>query len=98
MTDTTERLLRLEPTILDGVPWWPLRAVCNALRIPSPGTAAALIDPAHKRRVISRPRDWKMKRSVCLIDRQGVERLVIRYGGTTPRRDLLAALDATAGQ
>lgn len=98
MTDTTERLSRLKPTILDGVPWWPLRAVCDALRISNPNDAAALIDPAHKWRLIITPRDWRMRKTVGLIDRQGVERLVIRYGGTTPRRDLLAALDATAGQ
>ena len=60
MIDTTDRLRALEPTILDGVPWWPLRAVCNALRISNPSAAAALIDPAHRladeaKRVPDRP-------------------------------------------
>ena len=92
------RLTDIEPTVLDGAPWWPLRAVCDALRTVDYNGAARLIDAGHKRRVITQPKDWRMRKCCCLIDRRGVERLVIRYCREIPRAAVMAALDARAKQ
>ena len=96
MTSAIDRLAAIEPTAIDGKPWWPLRAVCDALRTMDYAAAARLIDAGHKRRVITRAMDWRMKQSRCLIDRAGVERLVIRYCREAPRAAVMAALDARA--
>ena len=95
--DTVERIGRVRPTLVeDGRGWWSLRAVCDALRCADYRAASALIPPEHKRRWNDSPRDWKRRKAWCLIDRQGVERLVIRYCYDAPRWAVMAALDAGA--
>ena len=97
MDDAAERLGRVRPTLVDGDgrAWWGYRAVCDALRVDY-RVGSKLIPPEHKRRWVQSPRDWRMKRSLCLLDRKGVEVLVIRYC-RSPRWAAMAALDATAG-
>lgn len=95
MNDTVERIGRVRPTVVeDGREWWSLRAVCDALRRSNYQAASALIPSEHKRRWKDSPRDWKRRKAWCLIDRQGVERLVIRYCHDAPRWVVMAALDA----
>ena len=89
-------LSNLEPRIIDGVPWWELRQVCEALRIPDVRAAGRLVEPPHKRYIVPTCRVWTMRRRVGIIDRRGVEILAIRYGGKTPRATLMAALNAEA--
>lgn len=97
MADTVARIGRVRPTLVeDGRGWWPLRGICDALRYMDYQAAAALIPPEHKRRWKDSPRDWKRKKAWCLIDRKGVERLVIRYCHDAPRWAVMAALDAGA--
>ena len=95
MDDAAERLGRVQPTLVDGDGrrWWPLRAVCDALRCPNYRAASMLVPAGHKRRWVQHARDWRLKQAVCLIDREGVERLVIRYS-PVPRWTMMAALDA----
>jgi hypothetical protein len=98
MDNTAVRLGRIRPTLVeDGQGWWPLRAVCDALRFMDYRTASALIPPKHKRRWKDSPKDWRRRKAWCLIDREGVERLVIRYCHDMPRWTVMAALDAGAG-
>lgn len=97
MADTVERIGRVRPTLVeDGRGWWSLRAICDALRRSDYQAASALIPSEHKRRWKDSPRDWKRKKAWCLIDRKGVERLVIRHCRDAPRAAVMAALDATA--
>lgn len=97
MDSTAARMGRLRPTVVeDGRGWWSLRAVCDALRC-EPRIASALIPSEHKKRWKTRPRDWRMRQAWCLIDRSGVERLVIRFCHDAPRWAAMAALDAGAG-
>ena len=98
MDNTAARLGRIRPTVVeDGRGWWPLRAVCDALRFMDYRTASALIPPEHKRRWKDSPQDWRRRKAWCLIDREGVERLVIRYCHDMPRWAVMAAFDAGAG-
>lgn len=89
---TVQRLAAIEPVELDGTPWWPLRAVCDALRLPDYSAAGRLVDARHKRKLLVCGRDWRMKKAVALIDRAGVERLVIRHVRDAPRAAVMAAL------
>jgi len=96
MAGTVERISRLRPALVeDGRAWWSLRAVCDALRHADYRAAGRLIPPEHKRKWLDTPRDWRMRRAWCLIDRQGVERLVLRYCHDAPRWAVMAAVDDT---
>jgi len=97
MADTVERIGRVRPTLVeDGRGWWSLRGVCDALRCADYRAASSLVPPGHKRRWKDSPRDWKRRKAWCLIDRQGVERLVIRYCHDAPRWAVMSTLDAGA--
>lgn len=99
MNDTVNRVGRVRPTVVeDGRGWWSLRGICDALRCMDYRAASTLIPPEHKRRWMDSPRDWKRRKAWCLIDRQGVERLVIRYCHDAPRWAVMATLDAGAMQ
>jgi hypothetical protein len=95
MDDMAKRFERIRPELVDrdGRRWWPLRTVCDALRCSNYRTASMLIPAGNKRRWIKHARDWRRKQAICLIDREGVERLVIRYSNA-PRWAVMAALDA----
>ena len=95
MDDMAKRFERIRPELVDrdGRRWWPLRAVCDALRCPNYRAASMLVPAGHKRRWVQHARDWRLKQAICLIDREGVERLVIRYS-PVPRWAVMAALDA----
>lgn len=97
MSDTVDRVGGIRPVLVeDGRGWWSLRAVCDALRRSDYQAASALIPPERKRRWKDSPRDWKRRKAWCLIDRKGVEWLVIRYCHDAPRWAVMAALDAGA--
>lgn len=85
------RVARIEPLILDGVAWYRFAEVCNALRVPV-RTCYGIVAPEHKRRhYIFR----KGYRSIVelLIDRKGVEQLVIRFC-REPRGEIMDHLSA----
>ena len=93
--DPRDLLRRIEPMEIDGRMWWRLKDICEALHIAHQNTAYALIGEANRRNIIERvDRFTKVKR--CVIDRDGVNRLAIRYGGTVPRCEIMAALDETS--
>lgn len=97
VSDTVDRVGRIRPVLVeDGRGWWPLRAVCDALRHMDYRAASLLIPPEHKRRWRDKARDWRRRRAWCLIDRRGVELLVLRYCRDAPRWEIMDALDASA--
>jgi hypothetical protein len=91
MSDTIERLERLAPLWIDGKAWWRQADVRWALRVPMNASLSALVPPEHRRTIAAG--QWPHHKRVGLIDRAGVEKLILRYGGRTPRAALLAALD-----
>ena len=94
MTDTCARLERLSPQKLEDRFWWRQADILRALRAPSSARVYALVPPEHRKRLTVG--QWPMKKTIGLVDRVGVERLILRYGGTTPRFALLEALDRGA--
>lgn len=91
MSDTIERLERLEPVWIDGKAWWRQADVRRALQVPMNANMSALVPPEHRRTIAAG--QWPHRKRVGLVDRAGVEKLILRYGGRTPRAALLAALD-----
>ena len=92
-SDMITRLTAIEPEEIDGRLWWEFRRVCDALRLCDRNAAGRLIAPEHKRRKWLVGRDWRMKKAIGLIDRYGVEALVIRHCRDAPRGEIMAALD-----
>lgn len=104
--DKIERLKELRCYWIDDRAFYRLRDVCDALDVPrntsTRHTASSWIGGEHKRYV------WEMKKTrsgkvygdkrFCYIDRAGVERLLLRYGGRVPRSTLLEALPASPAQ
>lgn len=100
MAESCQRLSEIRVFIFEDRPYYRLRDVLDALGVSkSPSTrhtASSWIAPEHKRY------EWQKKRTrsgktysdkrFCYIDRVGVERLLLRYGGRVPRSTLLAAL------
>lgn len=95
--DLPARLAGVEPVLLEGARWWPIAEICEALRIPWDRRcyAYSLVPPASKRPLVVHGRRMRMidRRRICVIDRAGVERLVIRYSRGVARGELMAALD-----
>lgn len=91
VTDTCARLERLSSQKLEDRFWWKQADILRALRAPSSAHVYELVPSEHRKRLTVG--QWPMKKTIGLVDRVGVERLILRYGGTTPRADLLAALD-----
>lgn len=89
--DTIERLERLEPVRIDGKAWWRQADVRRALQVPMNANMSALVPPEHRRTIAAG--QWPHRKRVGLVDRAGVEKLILRYGGRTPRAALLEALD-----
>lgn len=89
--NTLSRLERLEPVWIDGKAWWRQADVRRALRVPMNASMSALVPPEHRRTIAAG--QWPHRKRVGLVDRAGVEKLILRYGGRTPRAALLAALD-----
>ena len=92
--DPRPALLAIPTRRIEGAPgpWWPLREVCDALRIADQAAASRLIPAEHKRRVIE-GRGRYNKHALALIDLAGLERLCIRYAAI-PRHQIMAALAA----
>lgn len=88
---TCARLELLTPQWLGDRFWWRQTDVLRALRVPTDTRVCALIPPEHRRRLSTG--QWPTIRRIGLIDRFGVERLILRYGGTTPRSAQMLALD-----
>lgn len=98
--DACARLGAIQGRAIDGVTFYRLRDVCDALGLPESDSARrcayARIGAEHKRYI------WNYKRTksgkvysdkrFCYIDRAGVEALILRYGGLIPRAALLKAL------
>lgn len=91
MSDTIARLERLEPVWIDGKAWWRQADVRRALQVPMNANMSALVPPEHRRTIAAG--QWPHRKRVGLVDRAGVEKLILRYGGRTPRAALLEALD-----
>ena len=100
MTETYERLKDLRCYVIEDRPFYRLRDVLDALGVPKSRSTrsrvSSWIDPDHKRY------EWLKKKTrtgkvysdkrFCYIDRDGVGRLLLRYGGRVPRSKLLEAL------
>lgn len=98
--DVLKRLGELRCAEIDGAAFYRLRDVFDALGmswdVNLRHAASALIDAGDKRY------DWTLKKTksgkdcydkrYCYINRHGVERLVLRYGGRIPRHRLMEAL------
>lgn len=92
---TADRLRRLEPVQIDGALYWETQKVCDALQIGAIRARALKKVPlAHRSTMVVKIDRWTKKR-VSVIDREGVEILLIEYG-REPRHQLLAAVDETA--
>lgn len=85
------RIARIQPLMLDGIAWYRFAEVCRALRVPS-RRCYGLVPQAHKRRHYVHRAGY---RSIIelLIDRQGVEQLVIKFC-RQPRGEVMAKLIA----
>ena len=98
--DICQRLKDLRCYTIDGAAFYRLRDVFDALGMSRDANlrhgASALIDAGDKRYA------WTLRetksgkncydRRYCYINRHGVERLVLRYGGRIPRHRLMEAL------
>lgn len=85
----TERIARLEPLVLDGIAWYRFGDVCNALHVPV-SRCYGIVPQEHKRRHFVFRRGY---RSIVelLIDRKGVEQLVIKFC-REPRGEIMRRL------
>lgn len=88
----TERIAWLEPLRLDGVVWYRFADVCAALHVPA-SRCYGIVTQEHKRRHFVYHRGY---RSVIelLIDRKGVEQLVIKFC-REPRGEIMKRLIET---
>lgn len=97
--NTCDRLTALSPWAMEDGLYWPLREICDALRVPSSSyRRRQAYRLAGAPRYILLGNRWQDRQKLRLVDRAGAERLIIRYGGRTSRLELLAALDGTAAQ
>lgn len=94
ITSGPERLGQIEPTLLDGEPWWPFRAVANAMRIHAPKVPPCVPYDCRRQLYIYHP-GYRSTRP-AYINRKGVEALVLRYGGSISRAEWMAALQPQA--
>lgn len=85
----TERIARLVPIELEGRCWYALEDVCAALRVQR-SKCAGLVAEEHRRRYTQFRRGYRSRR-IELIDRAGVEALVIRWS-QEPRAAVMARL------
>ena len=95
MIDTRDRLRALTPRLIDGEPWWEWARVLEALHVYDHRRAAHVVRPEHKRKTIIQGRDWRFRTIIQLVDRAGVEALVLRYGGRISRAELMEAVDTS---
>lgn len=84
-----ERIARIVPMELDGGCWYALEDVCAALRVQR-RKCAGLVTEAHRRRYTQFRRGYRSRR-ISLIDRAGVEAIVIRWS-REPRAAVMARL------
>ena len=98
--DTIQQLREIRCGLVDGVMYYRLNDIFDALGLPEKryarDRASSLIGAEHKRFIWQqrRTRSGKVYRDkrFCYIDRIGAERLFIRYGGMIQRSVLLEAL------
>ena len=83
------RLRKLPVYEIDGAPWYSAEDVRGALH--TTDTSMRFIPSGHKICVNS-GRDWKFKRKIWLIDRDGVYAMLIKYA-MFPVSACMAALD-----
>ena len=85
-----ERIARLEPLMLeDGTVWYRFADVCNALRVPN-SRCYGIITQEHKRKRFVFRMGYRSITEL-LIDRKGVEVLVIRWS-REPHAEVMARL------
>lgn len=84
------RFAALDAIRIDGAPWYRYAQVCRALRVPERKGARA-VDAIHKRRYFEYHKGYRST-VILLLDRAGVEQMVIRYA-SAPRAALMGALD-----
>lgn len=84
-----ERIAWLEPLALDGIVWYRFADVCNALRVPA-ARCYGIVTQEHKRKHFVFRMGYRSITEL-LIDRKGVEALVIRWS-REPRAEVMARL------
>lgn len=100
MDDVLEQLKDVRRECVEGVVWYRLGDLLDALGIPEKKSArdkaSALVDAGCKRYIWQKRRTRSGKafgeKRFCYVNRIGAERLFIRYGGKLSRGALLGAL------
>lgn len=83
-----DRIRALEP-YLPGR--WAASDVCRAFMVPM--TAMKLVPADHKYRYWIDSMDWRFRRCIYLLDREGIEYIALRHGRQYSRHEIMEALD-----